>query len=344
MRTPEPELLQNALEALENATGLTAYVDAQPIPKKGDVRPDAKIRLVYNQQEWPFVVEIKARPTNAALGHIAAQLERLGPRALLVAQYINPNQAEHLRELEIPFIDTAGNAYLNEPPLYIFITGRKPTNAGEYCRPRAITPAALRVVFALLCQPTLVTAPLRTIAKTAGVALGAAKYALDALKEGDYVFTRGTPPVRVFRNKLALLDVWVAAYADTLRPKLLRGRYLAAETGWWETVDITDYHAQWGGEVAADRMTHYLKPEVLTIYMDRNVKPGRLLVNQKLKKHPKGNVEILEKFWQFPEQETRDTVPPLLTYADLVATADARTIETAKLIYEQCFTPLMEND
>jgi hypothetical protein len=50
----------------------------------------------------------------------------------------------------------------------------------------------------------------------------------------------------------------------------------------------------------------------------------------------KGNVEILDKFWNFnyPEEQ-RHIVPPLLIYADLIRTADDRNIETAKIIYER---------
>ncbi|HCN91356.1 MAG TPA: hypothetical protein DIT28_19630, partial [Oxalobacteraceae bacterium] len=41
------------------------------------------------------------------------------------------------------------------------------------------------------------------------------------------------------------------------------------------------------------------------------------------------------RFWNFPGDPEHDKlVPPLLVYADLLATGDARCIETAKMIYE----------
>jgi len=43
-----------------------------------------------------------------------------------VAGYITPQLAEQLKEMKIPFIDTAGNAYIDEPPLFVFIKGDKP--------------------------------------------------------------------------------------------------------------------------------------------------------------------------------------------------------------------------
>ena len=54
---------------------------------------------------------------------------------------------------------------------------------------------------------------------------------------------------------------------------------------------------------------------------------------------PEGPIEILEKLWQFPSVEisetseaTPDVAPPLLIYADLLASRDPRNIELAKMI------------
>lgn len=39
------------------------------------------------------------------------------------------------------------------------------------------------------------------------------------------------------------------------------------------------------------------------------------------------------KFWNFPTKP--DIAPPLLVYADLVATAEPRNLEVAKMIYDE---------
>jgi hypothetical protein len=55
-----------------------------------------------------------------------------------------------------------------------------------------------------------------------------------------------------------------------------------------------------------------------------------------LLKDPQGDVEILDAFWNFaPPDEHRGIVPPLLVYADLLATGDDRCIEAARLIYDR---------
>lgn len=44
---------------------------------------------------------------------------------LLIAPRITPEIAERCRELDIPFIDTAGNAYLHAPGLLVFVKGQR---------------------------------------------------------------------------------------------------------------------------------------------------------------------------------------------------------------------------
>lgn len=44
-----------------------------------------------------------------------------------------------------------------------------------------------------------------------------------------------------------------------------------------------------------------------------------------------GNVEILDAFWDFPPDANRkDVTPPILVYADLIATLDPRNLEIAR--------------
>ena len=285
---------------------------------------------------------------STTLGPIAEQVRNPklqgGPPALLVTRYITPTQAKRLRELEVPFIDTAGNAYVNDLPLYVFVTGRGPAKAGRNTpTDRLYRAAGLRVLFTLLCRPDLVNKPLRAIAQATGVALGTVTYVLEDLEQRGHLIRRRIRTARILRDRQTLLERWVTAYAEVLRPRILRDRFETPQPDWWQGVDIKKYHAQWGGEVAADLMTHYLKPGTVAIYMNNDTKPGRLLLDHKLARALRGNVEILDKFWQWPDADEDQLVPPLLVYADLLAIGDARTIETARLVHDQWLTPLTEN-
>jgi hypothetical protein len=101
----------------------------------------------------------------------------------------------------------------------------------------------------------------------------------------------------------------------------------------------------WGGEPAAAILTRYLRPGQLTIYAHQL--PANLAARQKFLKEPAPGhtaiVEVRERFWDFPgEPEHAELTPPLLVYADLLATGDARCIETAQLVYDEYLARLFD--
>ncbi len=108
---------------------------------------------------------------------------------------------------------------------------------------------------------------------------------------------------RQLHNTAALLNRWVAAYAEKLRPKLVIGQYKALHENWWENVDLGKFNACWSGEIAADQLTRYLKPAVATLYT--RDKPNRLILLNSLKPSlpDQANVEILEQFWHFQSND-----------------------------------------
>jgi hypothetical protein len=67
--------------------------------------------------------------------------------------------------------------------------------------------------------------------------------------------------------------------------------------------------------------------------------PGLLAGKYRFVKEPdvghKAVVDVRRRFWNFPQTDGKPCVPPLLVYADLLATGDARCIETAKRLYEE---------
>jgi hypothetical protein len=339
----EAELLQAALEAFQHATGLRMLVEAEEVTDNAGRQADALVHLAAPGAERQFVVEVKARLTQATLGIAVHQLERFPQKGLIVADYVNPKMAERLRAMDIPFLDVAGNAYLNEPPVYVFIKGNKPIEKPHREAPtRAFQPTGLKVLFALLCNPDLENAPYRDIAKAADVALGTVGWVITDLKALGYLVDMGKRGRRL-TNKAKLIERWVTTYPELLRPKLVLGRYRAVDRDWWKHAQLHNVQAYWGGEVAAARLTKYLKPERVTIYA--RGKPGQLLLKNTLKKDPDGDVEVLEAFWRIDyDWSHTELAPPLLIYADLLATGDARNIETARMIYERELAGLIKGD
>lgn len=342
----EHEILNRAIQAVERETGLRLHAGQWEV-QVDKRRVDATVRL--GQGNLTLAVEIKKWAQHANLGALINQVRQLPEEGLLVADYVNPSMANKLRQQQVQFIDTAGNAYINQPPVYVYITGNRqeergfmPTKDGAK---RAFEPTGLKVIYTFLCDPELVNAPYREIAKKAGVALGTVGWVLNGLKAAEYIRDKGGKKGRHLVRCRKLLDRWVEVWPEKLKPKQLIGEFIADNPYWWKDIDIQAYDGYWGGEIAAAKYTDYLKPMVATVYLPEQART-RLLRDAQLRKATEwtgdgaGTVLIYRPFW--PEQpDELDTdlreglVHPILAYADLVATGDTRNLEVARMIYDE---------
>jgi hypothetical protein len=335
MKNKEIEILNEALEKFRRTTGLTVEVMEFGVRGiQGKFIQDATIKIKWEDINFLFAIEIKNVVNEAILAGVAHQMGQFQQRGLLVAKYINPQTADRLHLMDIFFIDTAGNAYINQPPLYIYVKGNRPNAKPQLEQPnRLFYAGGLKVIFVLLCHPGLENAPYRDIADLADVALGTVGWVMYELRRLEYLVNRQGRERKLI-NKNDLLKRWIDAYPERLRPKNILGRYYVDNKDWWMTVDFAEINALWGGEVAANKMTKYLKPQNFTIYARPPI--GRFVLKNKLKKNDEGDIEIMKMFWKFDKNDDHDgLVPPLLVYADLLATGDERNIETARIIYEQ---------
>lgn len=332
----ENKLLNNALEAFRQTTGLPADVLEEEIRLPQGVA-DAKVRLADTK---PLLVEIKKTLRPATLGVVIAQLHRFKKTGAIITEYITPQIAERLKEMEIPYLDTAGNVYLKTPKIFIYVTGRKrPEELTPQGHNRAFRAAGLKVIFTLMTLQGQLKAPTREIAYNAGVANGTVGNILKDLEQLGFIYRSKTKGL-VLENKDRLIDNWVEAYPRELRPQLKAQRFTILHPDWWQelTYDRWQKNQMWlGGEPAAAVLTKYLHPEKITVYGRPDFKKLVEVVGQPMR-DTKGNFELLEPFWNF-ETDELDQVhrlcPPLLVYADLMATGDARNIEVANMIREQ---------
>jgi hypothetical protein len=331
-RNREQTLLKGALKTLLDQ-GLT--VDHAQGPQHGPDRADALLHITFGREKATYMAEVKRGLRPATLGAVIHQLEQFKKPPILVADYVTPQMAETLRARNIPFVDTAGNAYLKQGTLLIWIEGRRPRTEAHAAGlgGRAFQASGLRVLFALICDPKLADAPYREIARQARVAHGTVGWVMAELPVAGFLATQGRR--RILHNRERLLQLWAEHYPRVLRPKLQLGRYRARDFDWWTTFDPTKYGAEFGGEIAGGRITNYLRPGTATLYVEK-IDP-RLLIDLKLQIDAReGNVEMLQRFWTQPGPQP-GIVPLPLVYADLMATGNARCIETAKLVHEQYF-------
>lgn len=345
---PNLALIDAALRAFALATGLRAGF-TPPEPDADGTAFDGHIELREGTRTYDLLAEVKPRIDRAAMLDIVREtaLAHAGDRGLLITEYLTPHLARYCRETaNLLFIDTAGNAFIRLPGLHVVVQGQpRPDLQRDFTRPRAVaTGTAQRIVFALLCQPELLNAPYRAIARAAGVALGAVGRVLDDLEDQRFI-VGGTQHWKLLEPE-RLFDQWVTYYPAQLRPKLRPRRFTAERKDWWQHAEIDRRTARWGGEIAADRLTQMLQPALATLYVRKdaaNAFIAEMAPRYRWRADPRGEIEVLETFWNF-DDATADPlaiVPTPLVYADLIATMDPRNREIAAMIRKQALANVM---
>jgi hypothetical protein len=336
------KLILVALDALQKETGIEGeLVHQTPHSIACETNADASIMLKHDAATTHYLVACKASvDRKMQVDRVRRQLDARSSRGLLIAPQITREIADHCKATGLQFIDTLGNAYLRAPGLFVFITGKKSERGQPNGRsPKGLTnAAALRVVFGLLCKPELVTAPFSEIARAAGVSLGTANNVVEDLERRGYLVNKSSATRRRLVEPHRLVEEWAINYPTTLRMKLHARRFTALDKNWWKNVALADVGAVWGSDIAASKMTNYLKPATQTIYvelgnMENLVKD--LAKQCRIKPDQYGEIEILAKFWGWDADPLQEIVPPLLVYADLLAIMDPRTEETAEMIKER---------
>jgi hypothetical protein len=330
------------MKKLESEKGIlrnacAAFILMTDLPMKVMGEPDAGcLTLEAHGKRVKLVPEVKAliAPTDAMLSLIRPDQQR---DSILVTRQVSEKMADKLREAGVQFMDEAGNAFINQAPLYIFIKGNRNSGFEKVAAiGRVFKKTGIKVLFILLCNPGQEDQPYRIIAAKAGVALGMVNWVMHELRELGFLLVAGKGRGRKIRliNKERLLERWITAYAEQLRPKLMLGRY-QGPVDWWKDAALDPDRALLGGELAAAKLTGYLNPQETTIYAE-DESLAAVLIQHKLRKDPAGDVELLRRFWrQDAVLPNKDMVHPLLVYADLMATGNQRNIETARMIYDQ---------
>ncbi len=339
MQNREREIINKAVKQLEEATGCRTTLHFYEQREQGN----ANLVIMNEDYQVEFNAEVKVFINRARLGLIMNQLRGMKGRPLLITEYVNPELMETIENNEINFIDAAGNAFIKVPPLFIKIKGNKLEKKNKIRTPEStFNTAALQVIFTLLCNPGIEKRTIRVIEENAGVAIGTVHKTIQEIVEQGYMIARNFQRY-TWKNKKELIDIWVTLYPEKLRPKYVIDKYKVAEDQ-LNNLQLVNYNALWGGEAAAARLTNYLQPFIYTIYLDEKWK-GEFVLRNRLKKHPKGNLELVKKFWNFrTDYDNQDITHPILIYADLLATGDPRNIETAQIICEKDIAGYIEEN
>jgi hypothetical protein len=138
----------------------------------------------------------------------------------------------------------------------------------------------------------LIARPYREIATAAAVAHGAVGWVMAELPQLGYLAT--LEGKRRLINGERLLAQWTEAYARTLRPRLLLGRFRGDVIGLKGQIMNPVAGALAGGEIAAAHLTNQLRPETATLYMT-NLDPTTL-AELRLRADDGGEVDVRASF------------------------------------------------
>lgn len=324
--------MRNVKEILAEAVNsLFKFTNIQAVIEDGRLRYDAYLNIAGER----FVVEVKSEITKGNKGIVLMDLKNISREnnlpILLVTKYIPGEIAKEYVEDGINCLDVAGNCNIRMNNLFLLIEGKKIERMAKVNQPRAFQEAGIKLIFLFLIDPEKTQLPYRDLAGLANISLGSVGMIMQELIELNFILK--TKQTKKLKNTKDLLNRWITAYHDVLRPRLLKKqmRFINLENyNRWKDIDFTRINGNvyWGGEPAANLLTGYLHPGTFTIYTDQNWQSFREI---QLVPDENGKVEILEMFWQ---NQTYQGVPPVLIYADLMSSGSDRNTETANLIFD----------
>lgn len=292
---------------------------------------DGEFIIRANADEIKFRAEYKREMKKHNL-IIIYKLKEKYDNLLVLADIIYPDIKDALKNNNINYIDGAGNMYLKAKNFFINIKGNRNEIPEDKYKGRLFGKGGLKIIFAILVNEDLINKPYRVIAEQTETALGTVNYIMKELMTNGYIIFINKNVLKL-KNKKDLMNKWITGYEDKLKKTLFIGKYRFKDNE-WKKLNFDNPDTFWGGEPGAEILTHYLHPQLFTVYTKEETK--ELFKKYFLIPDANGNVDVYKKFWNFKDVTLNEkTVPPLLIYADLINTGDNRNLETAKIIYER---------
>jgi hypothetical protein len=268
-----------------------------------------------------------------------ARAQQLGKTRgwILFAPYVPRKIGAYLAEKDVNFVDLAGNHRVRIGDRYLAaVEGRRPERRTP--EGRGLRAAGHQVLFAILARPALLNETIEKLAELAGV--GKTAVADTIAKLVDEGLVAGPRRRRRLLAPVAVLDRWLAGYANVVRGPLLVGRYRTKDLNpaALEARLIRELQGRgnwgFGGTAGAYRVDPHYRGTETTVHLaaPREDLPARLQAITArdgplvLMKNP-GRIAF--------EGVAPLTVHPLLIYTELLAVGDDRAREAAAGIRER---------
>jgi hypothetical protein len=289
-----------------------------------------------------FLVRITRTHLSYALASgFIEQARRQKGHWILFAPYVPSKIGHHLAEHKLSYADTVANCHIELAAgrgLLGHIEGKKP--AREVTAQSAGRVPSHQLVFAVLAQPALLREPIRQIAVAAGIGKTAAADQLLRLERQGLIHRKRGAIV----DQRALLDRWLSAYAEVVRPAWLVGRYRPQardpeavermiEAAWNKRLWV------YGGTAAAWKMAKFYRGDETVIHVDA-ASNDALRQLRVVPDRAAGPLTILRTPGTTAYEGTAPRIAhPLLVYTEMMASTDPRAREAAAEIRERFLEP-----
>lgn len=348
----------NTEASLTSADLITAVLERfrlefRDLPLQVASTPDAQsVEIRLGPAAVTYDIELRRPDRTSELAVLGEQFRHSPRPRLMLAEYMTLALAKSARLHGVQFLDRAGNAHLHVGDSVVWAAGNPRqtealphevrSNSRVYLGARGRntgTTAATRILFVILSQAaTFPTLTQRWISAHAGVSLGIVSQVLSALEQRGWIRLPERSgnamgrPGRLLEPDL-LLQEFAVNYAARLRDKILRIRLSPTDPHWNADLNLQDFGALWGGEVAAERLLGDYRPSRYTLYLEEGDALQSMVRTHRLRSDPEGSIAVLDAFWKGAlPYDNRGHVPPPLIYAELMTLGDARAVEMARRV------------
>ncbi|MFH1314024.1 MAG: type IV toxin-antitoxin system AbiEi family antitoxin [Candidatus Eisenbacteria bacterium] len=338
-------VLQTALERLRALPPINSVKQVSGAAGRPCRDIDAVVEVGTDQGVLVFELEVKPVLKRPIPQHLSLLRRQACRHFLLVSEYVNASISQSLKEEEINFIDSQGNAYINVPGfIYIDVRAGKPGVQSEKQRTALFQPKGLQLLFILLTDRSAVSQTTRVLRARAGISLERTVSSMKELREKGFIHEIAKREYQL-ANRKTLLEQWLANYGDHLRPSLVLGAFRSPRSVEPQIPEIMmrllpNHQGSYaiGGSLGAYLLTRYYRGWTSEIF----VLPERTNeVRRELKLIPgrDTNVTLLHLFSPEVVYHTDrmlcSVAHPLLLYAELLYHGGEREREAARVIYEE---------
>lgn len=232
----------------------------------------------------------------------------------------------------ICFADGPGNLHLRlgEDYNWTVVGKREPPRLAEADR---TTPATIQLLFQFATAPESATWTVRDLARAAGISKTKVALLLNQFRRERFLGGKAE-----FHVTPEIIDRLVAGYSQTLRPKLVIGRYRYPEPSidrflarLSEEARTQKLRYALTGGPAADAMQHFCRGPEASVFLAQL--DAGILRTLRLLPDRTGPVVFLRPFGElvyWREFDGRMVAPPWLVYAELLVSSDPRAREAAE--------------